>query len=127
MLRESLGKLRLKSQYLTNERFTKCSICKVRQWPRLVIIEIFFSEDGERFSHTINPQTGQPVTHQLASVTVLRTSCMEADALATGLMVLGPEAGYQTCQRRKISGFLCLSNAEEGFEETMTPELDSFL
>ncbi len=86
----------------------------------------FFQKDGERFSHTINPRTGQPVTHQLASVTVLRTSCMEADALATGLMVLGPDAGYQLAKEEKFPAFF-VSRTEEGFEETMTPELDSYL
>lgn len=86
----------------------------------------FFQKNGERFSHTINPQTGQPVTHQLASVTVLRTSCMEADALATGLMVLGPDAGYRLAKREKFPAYF-VSRTEKGFEETMTPELDSYL
>ncbi len=86
----------------------------------------FFHENGERFSHTINPQTGQPVTHQLASVTVLRTSCMEADALATGLMVLGPDAGLKLARQEKFPAFF-VSRTKRGFEETMTPELESFL
>ena len=86
----------------------------------------FFQKDGERFSHTINPRTGQPVTHQLASVTVLRTSCMEADALATGLMVLGPDAGLKLARQQKFPAFF-LSRTKRGFEETMTPELDSYL
>ena len=86
----------------------------------------FFQKNGARFSHTINPQTGQPVTHQLASVTVLRTSCMEADALATGLMVLGPDAGLKLARQEKFPAFF-LSRTERGFKETMTPELDSYL
>ena len=53
----------------------------------------YFIKDGIRFSHTINPKTGKPVTHQLASVTILNESCMIADAYATAVMVLGENTG----------------------------------
>ncbi len=53
----------------------------------------YFEQDGRRYSHTIDPATGRPITHALASVTVVSDTCMTADALATGLNVLGPEAG----------------------------------
>jgi thiamine biosynthesis lipoprotein len=86
----------------------------------------FFEKNGQRFTHTINPQTGQPVTHQLASVTVVRASCMEADALATGLMVLGPEEGYILAVQEKLP-VLFVSRTQRGFEEIMTPELEPFL
>jgi thiamine biosynthesis lipoprotein len=86
----------------------------------------FFEKNGKRFSHTINPQTGQPITHQLASVTVVRASCMEADALATGLMVLGPEEGYKLAVQEKFP-VLFVSRTQKGFEETMTSELEPYL
>lgn len=50
---------------------------------------------GRWFGHTIDPRTGWPVEHGLASVTVVAPSCMRADALATAVMVLGPEAGLE--------------------------------
>ena len=50
--------------------------------------------NGRLFSHTIDPRTGQPVEHRLASVTVIADECVVADGLATALMVLGPEQGY---------------------------------
>ena len=53
----------------------------------------FFEVDGKRYSHTIDPATGRPVEHQLASVTVLAERCAEADAWATALLVLGPARG----------------------------------
>ncbi len=53
----------------------------------------YFEYEGKRYSHTIDPRTARPVTHELASVTVLADDCMTADALATTLSVLGPEAG----------------------------------
>lgn len=49
----------------------------------------FYYEGGERRSHTIDPRTGRPVQHNLLSATVVASSCMRADALATAGMVLG--------------------------------------
>ena len=50
--------------------------------------------DGRVVSHTIDPRTGEPVTHAVVSVTVVHPSAMLADAYATALLVLGPEEGY---------------------------------
>lgn len=47
---------------------------------------------GRRLSHTMNPHRGMPVTEAPASVTVVARTCAEADAWATALMVLGPDA-----------------------------------
>ncbi|MDL2254656.1 FAD:protein FMN transferase [Bacteroidales bacterium OttesenSCG-928-J16] len=47
--------------------------------------------DGVRYSHTIDPKTGYPVSHSLLSVTVVANSCAQADALATAFMVMGVE------------------------------------
>ncbi len=55
--------------------------------------------DGRRYSHTIDPRTGRPVDHRLASVTVLHASAMWADGYATALDVLGPEAGFDLAER----------------------------
>ena len=53
----------------------------------------YFEYEGKIFSHTIDPRIGKPVSHNLASVTVVAKNCMQADALATALMVLGKEKG----------------------------------
>jgi len=53
-----------------------------------------FEHGGRRYSHTLDPRTGQPVAHALTSVTVHHAECMHADALATVLTVLGPQAGW---------------------------------
>lgn len=52
-----------------------------------------FAHGSQRYSHTLDPRTGWPVAHDLASVTVYHAACMHADALATVLTVLGPEEG----------------------------------
>ena len=51
----------------------------------------YFTEDGRRVSHTIDPATGYPVQHSILSSTVLAPTCAEADAFATSFMVLGLE------------------------------------
>ena len=53
----------------------------------------FYYEGGMRRSHTIDPRTGYPAESDLLSATVVSTTCMRADALATACMVLGSEAG----------------------------------
>jgi len=51
----------------------------------------FYIKDGIKFSHTIDPKTGFPVSHNLLSVTVLANDCTTADALGTAFMVMGKD------------------------------------
>ena len=51
----------------------------------------FIEKEGKKYSHAINPRTGKGVTHQLLSVTILDETCIDADALATTLLVMGYE------------------------------------
>lgn len=59
----------------------------------------FYYADGERRSHTIDPRTGYPVQHSLLSATVVSSTCMRADALATACMVLGAEKALDVIDR----------------------------
>ncbi len=52
-----------------------------------------FIVDGRRYAHTIDAQTGHPLPDDLASVSVLHPSCMQADAWATALLCMGAERG----------------------------------
>ena len=51
----------------------------------------FFIKDGLKYSHTIDPHTGYPVTHKLLSASVLADDTMTADAYATAFMIMGLE------------------------------------
>lgn len=62
----------------------------------------FYEMDGKRLSHTIDPRTGRPAEHGLASVTVVHDKCMVADGLATALMVLGPKEGFEMAQKEGL-------------------------
>jgi len=79
----------------------------------------YFEKEGKRYSHTIDPMTGRPVTHKLASVTVAHPSTMQADALATALMALGPEAGYRFAEQHKLAAFFIV-NSDDGFYDKAT-------
>jgi thiamine biosynthesis lipoprotein len=61
------------------------------------------SHAGRHWSHTIDPRSGEPVAHSLAAVTVLHPQCMQADALATALTVLGPDEGFAFAQRHALA------------------------
>lgn len=86
----------------------------------------FFEVDGVRFSHTIDPRTGRPITHKLASISILSATTMEADALATAINVLGPIEGYKLAEQQKIAA-LFIIKTEQGFEEKATTAFASFL
>ena len=79
-----------------------------------------FEKDGIRYSHTIDPRTGRPVTHGLASVTVLHPSAMLADAWATALLVLGPERGFELAQKNGLAAYFII-HAESGLTDKSTP------
>lgn len=83
----------------------------------------FFVSDGQRFSHTIDTRTGKPVTHNLASVTVLDPLGYRADALATAMLVMGPDAGFRFAETEKLA-VLFLVRTETGFDELTTPAFD---
>ena len=59
----------------------------------------YYYEGTERRSHTIDPRTGYPVQHSVLSATVVSSSCMRADALATACMVLGAEQAIDMINR----------------------------
>ncbi len=51
----------------------------------------FYEKGGVKYSHTIDPVTGKPATHQLLSTTVITNNCALADGYATAFMVMGTE------------------------------------
>ena len=69
--------------------------------------------DGQRFSHTIDPETGRPITHGLASVTVVSKTAAEADAYATAINVLGPEKGLAFAKKHGIAAYFIVRDGEQ--------------
>lgn len=73
-----------------------------------------------RYAHTIDPRDGQPVRNGVASVTVLHADCMQADALATALTVLGETEGLDLARRHGLAALFILREAG-GFRLAATP------
>jgi thiamine biosynthesis lipoprotein len=85
---------------------------------------IYFEDQGVRYSHIIDTQTGKPISHNLASVTVLAGNCAMADALATSFLAMGVEKSYKYAIENGIEAFF-ISKGKSGFEETVTPGFNS--
>lgn len=83
----------------------------------------FFVSEGLHYSHTIDTRTGRPVTHDLASVTVLDPQGYRADALATALLVMGPDEGLQFAEAENLA-VLFLVRDDEGIRELTTPAFE---
>lgn len=86
----------------------------------------YFEQDGRRFAHTIDPRTGYPAAHALASVTVIHRDCMLADALSTALTVLGPQAGMDFARRHALAARF-LVRTPRGFDELTSPAFAAML
>jgi len=86
----------------------------------------YYESEGRRFSHTIDPDTGQPIAHHLASVTVIADDSMTADALATGFTVMGYERASALATRENIPAYFII-RTENGFEGHQTPAFSSYV
>jgi thiamine biosynthesis lipoprotein len=80
----------------------------------------FYEEDGVRYAHVIDPRTGSPVRYHGSSVSVAHPNAAKADAWATALTVLGPDAGYDLARREDVAAlFVMRANGE--FQSRATP------
>lgn len=91
----------------------------------------YYEKNGVRYSHTLDPRTLSPVTHRLASVSVIAKTAMEADGLSTLLMILGPEHGYDFATAHQLVAMFVSSNPNNDAADTdrtftvrTTPQFD---
>ncbi|WP_075881693.1 FAD:protein FMN transferase [Vreelandella massiliensis] len=63
----------------------------------------YFEAEGQRYSHTLDPRSGTPITHGLASVSVFHPSNAWADAWATALLVLGEAEGMTLAHEQDLN------------------------
>ncbi len=82
-------------------------------------------ENGTRVSHIIDPRTGHPVAHRLASVSVIHSQCTVADGYDTALMVLGPEEGYRLAVSKGLAALFTLRNPDGTFDTKTTPAFEA--
>ena len=86
----------------------------------------YFQYGARRAAHTLDPRSGYPVVNGIASVTVLASTCMAADALSTALTVLGPDQGLAFAETRGIAARF-LVRAPGGLVETTSSDWRSLL
>ncbi|AWX16103.1 thiamine biosynthesis protein ApbE [Mergibacter septicus] len=86
----------------------------------------YFEENGKRFSHEIDPTTGYPILHRLASISVIAPSCMTADGYATGLYVLGADKALEIAEQQNLAIYLIIMT-DKGFEVKMSSAFKKIL
>jgi thiamine biosynthesis lipoprotein len=85
----------------------------------------FYEKDAQRYTHIIDPVKGRPVLHKLASVTVLSETAMEADGLATALLVMGPDEGMKIAEENAIAAFFLVRD-KDGFVEKRSTRFKTY-
>jgi thiamine biosynthesis lipoprotein len=86
----------------------------------------YFEHAGKRYSHTIDPATGYPIEHALASVTVVADNAAFADAFATAINVLGPEKGLLLAEQQKVAIFMIIKSPQ-GFKSEYSSYFEPYL
>ena len=86
----------------------------------------YFEVESERYSHTLDPRTGYPVKHSLASVTVIAETGARADALATALMVMGEIEGMKMAEKNNIPAFM-VTRIDQDYRTSYSSSMDKYL
>jgi thiamine biosynthesis lipoprotein len=86
----------------------------------------FFEHGGRRYAHTLDPATAAPVANPTVSVAVLDASCMRADAYATALTVMAPDAALGFATEHGLAAMI-LAHGPTGLEERLSPALSAML
>lgn len=88
----------------------------------------FFEYEGVRYTHVINPRTGQPVPESLQSVTIVSPTCMRADGAATAVMVLGATRGLEWVNEHDdLEALMYVRSASGEISELMTDGMKDYL
>ena len=87
---------------------------------------IYYEEDGKRYSHIIDPRTGYPIKHKVASVTVISSESMLADAWATAFSVMDEVKVKEIAQSLKLPVYLIEKQGNE-FVEWYSEDFATYL
>jgi thiamine biosynthesis lipoprotein len=83
-------------------------------------------EDGQRISHTIDARNGRPITHALASVSVIHEDAIMADAWATALSVLGPDEGMAMAEEQGLPVLMLVRDGAGEFITRASANFDAY-
>lgn len=87
----------------------------------------YYYDGDERRSHTIDPRTGWPVQHSVLSATVVSSTCMRADALATACMVLGETEALQMIARAGDAACYLIVAKNDSLETVTSPKWEEMI
>jgi thiamine biosynthesis lipoprotein len=90
----------------------------------------FFVQGGQKYAHVIDPRTARPVTHSLASVTVLDRDAMTADAVSTALMVMGPDEGLSFADQNDVAAYFVARDGDrlvDRYTSAFAPSIDGLV
>ena len=82
-----------------------------------------YTRAGRQLAHSVDPRTGEPITHGLASVSVVHPSCMWADGWSTALTVLGLEQGLALANAQGLAALFVQRDPDGRLREVLTPAL----
>lgn len=82
----------------------------------------YYEQAGRRYSHEIDPRTAAPIAHGLASVSVVAPTAMMADALATALIVMGPDRGPALAGQLGLPALFIVREGPGRLRDIATPE-----
>lgn len=90
----------------------------------------FYVKDGVKYSHTLNPSTGKPVTHSLLSATVIANNCSTADGYATAFMVMGVNKALKFVKehpKEKLEIYLLYADDKGEIKHAMSDGFSKYL
>ncbi|UUX49296.1 FAD:protein FMN transferase [Nisaea acidiphila] len=87
----------------------------------------YFEENGVRYSHIIDSESGRPITHLTASVTVIAENAMLADGWATALLALGKERGLQIANEIGLAAFFIVRDVADAERSFVTVASERFV
>jgi thiamine biosynthesis lipoprotein len=88
----------------------------------------FIIEDGVKYSHTINPKTGEAIKHNLLSVSVTAKNATAADAIATAFMAMGMDKAKEFIVKNPEYGAFFIFCDDKGKTKTCaTKQIESLI
>ena len=89
--------------------------------------KFYITEEGEKYSHTIDPESGYPVKHTLLSATVIADNATIADGYATYFMVVGLERAKEILATTPNMEALLVYGEQENMKSYETPGMRQML
>lgn len=68
----------------------------------------FYMEGDQKYGHHFNPKTGYPIKNEILSCTIIADTCIDADAISTGILVMGLKNAINFLNKHKEYGAILM-------------------